>query len=142
MEPCPPGGGPPIWVGGDTPASVRRAAKYGAGWLPFAWGLDAFRAGVGTLRELTRGRGCPTVANVFYFRLPKPDEPAAVRSTTPWMPPPFAGSADAVAEHLDEYRRAGLEYALCLFGSENFGDVLRQVRIFSEQVAPRFLEAG
>ncbi len=95
-----------------------------------------------TLRELTRERRSPTMDNVFYFRLTKPDEPAVVRSTTPWMPTPFAGSPDAVAQHLEQYRRAGLEYALCLFESEDLDDLLRQMQIFAERVAPWFVEAG
>jgi hypothetical protein len=79
---------------------------------------------------------------MLYLRVERPGEPAAVRSTTPWMPTPFAGSPDAVAAHLDGYRRAGLEYALCLFESEDLDDLLRQMRLFAEQVAPRLVDAG
>ena len=142
MEPRPPGGGPPIWVGGDSPAAIRRTARYGSGWLPMLADLDAFRAGVATLRELTRARRCPTIGHTFYVRFPRPDEPAAVRSTTPWMPAPFAGSPDAVVEHLEGYRRAGLEYAICAFASEDLDDLLRQMRLFAERVAPRFAADG
>ncbi len=104
--------------------------------------LDAFRSGVGKLRELTQERRCPTIGHTFYFRIEKLDEPAAVRSTTPWMPAPFAGSPDAVAEHLEGYRRAGLEYAICAFASEDLDDLLRQMRLFAERVAPRFAADG
>ena len=142
MAPPPPDGGPPIWVGGNSLGAVRRAARHGDGWLPMTLNLDAFRSGVAALRELTRGQRCPTIAHAFYFRIVKPDEPAAVRSTTPWMPMSVAGSPDDVGEHLERYRQAGLEYALPLFESEDLDDLLRQQRIFAEQVAPRFVEAG
>jgi probable F420-dependent oxidoreductase len=142
MPPHPPDGGPPIWIGGDTLASVRRAARYGDGWLPFNWDLDAFRAGVSLLQELTQGRRNPMIANVFYFRIERSDEPATVRTTTPWMPKSFAGSPDAVARHLESYRQAGLGYALCGFEAEDLDDLIRQLHVFAEQVAPRFSDAG
>jgi probable F420-dependent oxidoreductase len=142
MPPHPTDGGPPIWIGGNGSRSIRQAAKYGSGWLPFGLDLDAFRSGVSTLRELTRERQSPTIANEFYFRIEKPEEPVTVQSTSPWVTPRFAGSADAIAQHLEQYRRAGLEYALCSFESEDPDDLLRQMRIFAEQVAPQFAVAG
>ena len=47
-----------------------------------------------------------------------------------------------MTEHLERYRRAGPEYALCGFESEDPDELLRQMRIFTEQVAPRFVDAG
>jgi probable F420-dependent oxidoreductase len=142
MPPHPTDGGPPIWIGGNGPRSIRQTARYGSGWLPFGMELDAFRSGVSTLRELTRERGCPVIANEFYFRLEKVDEPAVVQSTSPWVDARFAGSPDEIAQHLEQYRRAGLEYALCLFESEDLDDLLRQMRLFAEQVIPQFADAG
>jgi hypothetical protein len=77
---------------------------------------------------------------MFYVRIEKPEEPAVVPSTSPWVEGRFAGSADAVAEHLELYRQAGLEYALCTFESEDLDDLLRQMRIFAEHVVPRFTD--
>ena len=84
----------------------------------------------------------PDIGHTFYLRFVRPDDPAAVRSTTPWMHAPLAASPDAVAEHLEAYRRAGLEYAICAFASEDLDDLLRQMRLFAEQVAPRFAADG
>ena len=142
LTPRPPDGGPSIWVGGDSPGAIRRTARYGDGWLPMLVDLDAFHSGVIMLRDLTRGGRCPTIAHTFYVRIKGPDEPVTVRSTTPWMPQSFAGSPDMVAEHLEAYRQAGLEYALCAFESQDLDDLLRQMRLFADQVAPQFAETG
>ncbi len=142
MPPSPGDGGPPIWVGGNAPGAIRRAAKFGNGWLPSGIDLDAFRSGVNELRGLTRERGCPVIANEFYIRIEKPDELAAVHSTSPWVDTRFAGSPDAVAQHLEQYQQAGLEYALCQFESEDVDDLLRQMRLFAERVAPQLAAAG
>jgi probable F420-dependent oxidoreductase len=141
MPPPLPEGGLPIWIGGNSPGAIRRAALYGSGWLPFAMDLDAFRASASALRELTRERPCPTIGNEFYFRITKPDEPVVVQPTTPGMPPPFTGSPDAIALHLEQYRQSGLEYALCLFQAEGVDDLLRQMGLFSERVAPQLADA-
>lgn len=95
MPPHPTDGGPPIWIGGNTAGAIQRAARYGSGWLPFEMDLDAFRSGVTSLRDLTRERRCPTIGKMFYLRIEKPDEPAALQSTTPWVPERFAGDPDA-----------------------------------------------
>jgi hypothetical protein len=104
--------------------------------------LEGFRSGVAALRELTVGRSSPTVANMLYLRLERPDEPKTLRSTTPGMPAAFAGNADDIAQHLSGYRDAGLDDALLVFESESVDDFLRQMEVFAERVAPRFAGAG
>ncbi len=65
-----------------------------------------------------------------------------VQSTSPWVDARFAGSPSAVAEHLEHFRQADLDYVLCLFESEDLHDLLRQMRVFAEQVIPQFAGAG
>lgn len=138
LAPHPPEGGPPIWIGGNTSGPIRRAARYGDGWLPFALDLDDFRSGVTMLRDLTEGRRCPTIADELMLRIERSDEPVPVRSTAPWVEGRFAGNKDAIAQYLDAYRQAGLEYALVGFESEDLNDLLRQMRLFAEEVMPQF----
>jgi probable F420-dependent oxidoreductase len=51
----------PIWCGGGTPASCRRAAEYGDGWMPARITLATFRKCVTYLRESCQNAGRPMV---------------------------------------------------------------------------------
>lgn len=57
---APPAPMPPVWVGGGSPAALRRAARFGDGWLPAAVTLRQIADGVEQLRELSRAAGRPT----------------------------------------------------------------------------------
>lgn len=45
---------PPLHVGGDSPAALRRVAQFGDGWLPLTTGPDRLPAALRTLTELRR----------------------------------------------------------------------------------------
>lgn len=135
--PKPVGGGPPLWVGGNTAAAIRRAARIGDAWIPYGPGLDEFKAGVASLRELTVGRRCPMIAAEMNLRIDNPGKPAGPTKSS-WSQIIFTGSPEAIVQFLDQYRQAGLEYVICSFESEGVDDLLRQMRIFAEQIAPQF----
>jgi probable F420-dependent oxidoreductase len=54
-------GGPPLHVGGDGPAALRRAATVGAGWIPMNHTLDDLGPSLSRLRQLgdRAGRTAP-----------------------------------------------------------------------------------
>ena len=139
FAPKPVSGGPPIWVGGSSAAAVRRAARIGDAWIPWGPGLDEFKAGVASLRELTQGRQCPLLAATVNLRIDNPGKPAGPTKSD-HIQITCAGGPDEIAHYLDQYRQAGLEYALCGFNAESVDDLLRQMRIFAEQIAPQFAE--
>jgi len=69
---------PPIWVGGNTPAGVKRAAKYGDAWHPILWRNMTIEAAKDSLADL-RAQAAETGREVPKFcpriRLEIRDEP-------------------------------------------------------------------
>lgn len=50
-------GGPPIHVGGMSPAGLRRAVRIGHGWYGFAMDVDSTRSAIAALAEATEALG-------------------------------------------------------------------------------------
>ncbi|KUF16429.1 TIGR03619 family F420-dependent LLM class oxidoreductase [Streptomyces silvensis] len=69
---------PPVWVGGNSPAAVRRAARLGEGWHPFMPTLAHLRKALPHLAAAAdaAGRAVPDLVPRLQIRLaPHPDTP-------------------------------------------------------------------
>ncbi|WP_182907451.1 LLM class F420-dependent oxidoreductase [Microbispora sp. H13382] len=75
----------PLWIGGRTPRSLRRAATYGDGWVPFGLPLD-------TLASMVREADLPDAFDVVL---------SAGRPVDP------IGASDATRRALERVRDAG-----------------------------------
>jgi len=123
---------PPIWVGGSSPAALRRTARYGDGWLPQSVGPNAEL--LATLRELRaeyRG-GAPldigSIAYPMYLGTPPADNE---------LPPgTVQGTADALAEHLRPYREAGCGQVQVRFPAHSVEELCDQITAFGAEVGP------
>ena len=65
-------GGPPLLIGGNAPAALRRMTEYGAGWIMGGGGPQAFATGADRARQAWReaGRaGEPRLAAIVYVSL-------------------------------------------------------------------------
>lgn len=54
--------GPPIWLGGATPAALARTARHYDGWLPYPPDPADYRSGLMTIRETAIREGRPAEA--------------------------------------------------------------------------------
>ena len=81
IGPVPPGGGPPVLIGGTADAAFRRAAAH-AGWVMGGGSPDNFREGAEKLRaawESAGREGEPRTMSLAYFALGDDAEAAAQR---------------------------------------------------------------
>jgi alkanesulfonate monooxygenase SsuD/methylene tetrahydromethanopterin reductase-like flavin-dependent oxidoreductase (luciferase family) len=138
----PPAPVPPIWVGGGSPAALRRSVEHSAAWFPSMVLPGQVAEGARRLEELAgrRGRPRPGIA-VGGSALLGPAVPAsAVDGFTAGLarygvPPERAaallvtGGAAQAAERFAEYARAGAEHlVLGVIG----GDWRRQCELIAE----------
>ncbi len=123
---------PPIWVGGSSPAALRRAARYGDGWLPQSLGPDTELIGrLRALRDEHRD-GAPIdiggISDFLYVGTP----PAGLdlpRGTV-------AGEPGKVAEYLTTFADAGVGQVQVRFPSRDVGELCEQIAAFGRDVAP------
>ncbi|MCX5198529.1 LLM class F420-dependent oxidoreductase [Streptomyces sp. NBC_00249] len=122
----------PFWVGGSSPAAVRRAAVRGDGWLPQGDPRDRLPAQIARLRELRAAAGntdpveIGAITEALYVGEPGWD--TGRRTLT--------GKAEALAESLRGYAALGVDQIQVRFRSRDRDELTDQITAFGAEVAP------
>ena len=122
----------PMWVGGSSPAAVRRAALKGDGWLPQGDPRDRLPAQIARIRELRERagvRGPFTVGAIvepLYVGTPRWE--VGRRTLT--------GGPRELAESLRAYSAMGVHQIQVRFRSRSRGELIDQIAAFGAEVAP------
>ncbi|MFF3740146.1 TIGR03619 family F420-dependent LLM class oxidoreductase [Streptomyces sp. NPDC002566] len=127
----------PLWVGGSSPAAVRRAALRGDGWLPQGDPRDRLPAQIERLRSLRAGAGLDAPFTVGAIT-----EPLYV-GTPAWDVGrrTLTGPPRELADSLREYRAMGVDQIQVRFRCRSRTELTDQIEAFGADVAPH-LDAG
>ncbi|MEY9927261.1 alkanesulfonate monooxygenase SsuD/methylene tetrahydromethanopterin reductase-like flavin-dependent oxidoreductase (luciferase family) [Catenulispora sp. GP43] len=126
--------GPPIWLGGATPAALARTAKHYDGWLPYPPDPSDYRSGLASIREtaLREGRPAEAVTPALFVTVRVDTDEAAGRAQLDrysranyGMPldelrtiqAVVTGTADQVAAGLGAYIAAGARHLVLRLGA-------------------------
>src|SRR5206468_10902693 len=134
---------PPIWVGGESGPSLRRAARFGDAWYPIGSSnahlldtLPRYQAGVARLRQLTAAAGRDANAVALTYRVKRYGDavPATASDGNRRL---FSGSdADLIAD-IRTLRDLGVTAIDFDFERPRADDVIAEMRSFRDHVLAR-----
>jgi probable F420-dependent oxidoreductase len=143
----------PLWIGGSSPAAIRRTVRLGTGWLGGIQTPAQVASVVAAIKKLGEEKGRPIPEDhygaSFVFRLGKIDDSlvdavarrygAAARASGGEFDPKayFAlGSAEAVLERIAQYRAGGVSKFVLMPLARDEKELLEQTRRLISEVTP------
>lgn len=108
---------PPFYVGGKPPYALRRAVRFGDGWIPAGIEPDALKPGIVRLQELCKEAGRAPLEVIAMKTLPLTDLPKAV-------------------DYARQFRDAGVTHLVHTQGYENVAEYQRTIAALEEKIRP------
>ena len=125
---------PPIWIGGHSPAALRRVARLGDGWHPVGANPAVplrpaeLATLLGELYRLTEAEGRDPAALTISYKAPVYDPGQSLAGAERR---PFAGSPDQIAEDVAAFARLGVSELIFDFRGERLAESLERMERFA-----------
>ncbi|MCU7824507.1 LLM class flavin-dependent oxidoreductase [Kitasatospora sp. DSM 101779] len=137
-------GGPPVWLGGATPAALARTGRHYDGWLPYPPDPADYREGLTVVRDAATaaGRSPDAVTPALFVSVLVDDDPARARArmdayarSTYGLPldelrtiqAVLTGPAPEVAAGLRRYLDAGARHLVLRLGGRTLTEQSEQL---------------
>lgn len=134
---------PPLWIGGESPAALRRVIALGDAWYPLGANPDfpldtlaRYRTAVEGLKESAQraGRDPATIALAYWAPWYDESRPARGIDGERQL---FTGSDDEVASDIEAFDAIGVRHLLFSFVRPTLAASLAAVERFASKVLPK-----
>lgn len=147
-------GGPPLWVGGSGPYSLKLAGELADGWFPNSPSIQAFREGWRGVAQAADAVGRPHPVRALYTTITIDDDAARAQAEMKaflerYYLAPYdglvkrqgcaSGSLAAVLEWIAAFVAEGVEHVVLRFGS---ADQSGQLERAATELLPRLRALG
>ncbi len=131
---------PPIWIGGRTGPSIRRAVRYGDGWIPFNLDLGGLHRALELFEELWETSGGRKEGFQIVMRAERINVTSQPIKSVERQP--FWGSPEQIIEDVQRYIDAGATYLIASFQGYELEEHMENMERFAMEVMPHFAERG
>jgi probable F420-dependent oxidoreductase len=135
----------PMWIGGTSPAAIRRTARFGTGWLGGIETPEETAPVVAAIKEAAEAAGRTIdpghFGGGFFYRFGAPETISESLSPIPMQAvrrSAVIGEAEAIIERIRDYEAAGVTKLVLRPLARGDDDLLAQTRRLIEEVLPRF----
>ena len=130
---------PPIWVGGHSPAALRRTARHGDGWHPVGaiaaspLPPQEMRAHLDTLRRLTEAEKRDFAGLTISYKAPLYDAGVPDRDGTRRS---FTGAPDEIAGDIRSFAAIGVHELIFDCRGQSRSESIERLQRFAAEVMP------
>jgi probable F420-dependent oxidoreductase len=141
FSPLPPqGDNLPIWIAGNSPTAIKRAAMIGDAWHPVGLTPKELVGGLENLRSVSEGRKVMATlrTNIQLPGMGGMKDQASESSLNKWHN--LKGNLELIHRDLMNFEEAGLEYLVLWFFHNDWNELESSLTIFAQEIMPSFVQ--